>query len=56
MLEKYINKEVKIVTAIFGTTVYDIEKGIITAIDDNFIELNNKILISKQHVYRITLR
>ena len=56
MLEKYLNKEVELVTQVQGTALKVSYKGIITGIDDKFIELDNKSLISYKFIYRITLK
>ena len=68
MLEKYLNKNVVIEEKIFGDLCYsnipDFKgiyskysiKGIITAIDDEFIEVDNKMLIARKFIYRIILK
>ena len=68
MLEKYLNKNVVIDEKVFGDlcfsnitdfkgiySKYSIE-GIITAIDDEFIEVDNKMLIAKKYIYKISLK
>ena len=67
MLEKYLNKNVIIEEKLYGDlistmasergiyTKYRIE-GIITAIDDEFIELDNKMIIARKFIYRIILK
>jgi len=68
MLEKYLNKEVIIEeklykypsTLLFRRTGPDITQnkveGTITAIDDEFVEVDNRMLISRKFIYRITLK
>ncbi len=64
MLEKYINKNV-IVTEktyygfssklIMGNKSLATIKGILTSVDDNYIELDNEILINRNHIYTIMI-
>jgi len=56
MFEKYLNKNVWITTQVQGTGISTNYKGIITAIDDHFIELDNVKLISRQFVFSITIK
>ena len=34
----------------------NVVEGILTNISNDYIELNNKMLITKKHIYRITLK
>ena len=64
MLENYINKNV-IVTEktyhgfssnlIMGNRSLATIKGILTSVNDNFIELDNEILINRNHIYTIKI-
>lgn len=68
MLEKYLNKEVIIEEKLYeaSSTLYfnrvagamhqNKVEGIITAIDDEFIELDNKMLVARKFIYRIILK
>lgn len=68
MLEKFLNKEVVIEEKIYNgpSTLYvnkmagivfqNKVEGIITAIDDEFVELDNNSLIARKFIYRITLK
>ena len=71
MLEKYLNKEVKIEEKLYNSisTVYatgmgkslsmgmtNIIEGMITDFDEDFIELDNNSLINRKHIYRIILK
>jgi len=68
MLEKYLNKKVVIEekqfqfsstlvgkTVTTGMAALNKIEGIITAIDDEFIEIDNKMIIAKKFIYRIKL-
>jgi len=55
MLEKFLNKEVKMLVLSGGGHV-QVEEGIITSADDKFIELNNEKLINILHIYQIRLK
>ena len=64
MLENYINKNV-IVTEktyrgfsshlVMGNKSLATIKGILTSVNDNFIELDNEILINRNHIYTIKI-
>ena len=56
MLEKFLNKEVKILILPVGRGMLEVEEGIITSADDKFIEINNEKLINILHVYQIKLK
>ena len=68
MLEKFLNKEVVIEEKLYATastlsiskfqapTYQNKLEGIITAIDDEFIELDNNALVARKFIYRITLK
>ena len=70
MLEKYLNKEVIIeeklyqyASTISGTGMARMAvatqnriTGTITAIDDNFVELDHTELIARQFIYRIIMK
>ena len=68
MLEKYLNKNVVIEeklyqypsTLHFRRTGANITQnkveGTITAIDDEFVEVDSRMLISRKFIYRITLK
>jgi len=70
MLEKYLNKEVVIEEKLYqyastisqsGMAKMSIAtqnqiSGIVTAMDDEFIELDNNMLITRKHIYRIILK
>lgn len=61
MLEKFLNKEVKIEEKIYNAPSTHLMAtneitGIMTAIYDDFIELDNTSLIAKQFIYRIRLK
>ena len=72
MLEKYLNKEVIIEEKLYNasSTVYtesgfaqrmsmgmtNVTEGILTAIENEYIELDNKMLIARKFIYRITLK
>ena len=56
MLERYLNKEVEVLTQIQGTALSTKYEGMITDIGDEFIEINNRTLISKKFLYRITIK
>ena len=52
MLEKFLNKKVGIV--IFnGSASPDFEKGFVTAVDENFIELDNNLTIAIKYIMSI---
>ena len=65
LINKYLNKEVEIAEKIYnssstldgvlGSGYINKINGTITGIDENFIELDNSILISIKFIYRITL-
>lgn len=66
MLEKYLNKKVIIEEKLFEypstlrmkmapAITKNKTEGIITAIDDEFIEIDNKMIIAKKFIYRIEL-
>ena len=56
MLEKYLNKEVKVLIKSLGvSSTGDIEKGILTSVEEKFIELDNKKMINLLNVHSITL-
>ena len=60
MLDKHIGKKVEIYEKLYhiaSTTQLHRNKitGIVTAIDDKFIELDNKILINIKHIFLITV-
>ena len=66
MLEKFLNKKVRVITATYGTqlnskvkkmkcsyaTEYDVE-GIVTNIDSNFIEIDNNLVIQIKYIISI---
>lgn len=70
MLEKYLNKEVIIEEKQYNSisTISQMKmsknaigvlcrvEGIITAIDDEFVEVDNKMLIARKFIYRIILK
>lgn len=70
MLEKYLNKEVIVEEKLYqySSTISQSKmaqmaigtqnrtEGILTAIDDNFIELDHNQLIARNHIYRIILK
>ena len=68
MLEKYLNKEVIIeeknyqfpstvhVGHMTGLATQNEIEGTITAIDDEFIEIDNKMIIARKFIYRIILK
>ena len=71
MLENYLNKEVIIEEKLYNSssTVYstsigknlsmgmtNITEGILTNIEDDYIELDNKMLIARKFIYRIKLK
>ena len=71
MLEKnYINKNVIVEEKLYNQIPSSLQgapfltaaatsnklEGRLTNIDDDFIELDNKMLISRQHIYRIMLK
>ena len=71
MLEKYLNKGVIIEEKLYNSisTIYttgvgkslsmgmeNIVEGILTNVDDDYIELDNKVLIARKFIYRITLK
>ena len=71
MLEKYLNKEVIIEEKLYNSnsTVYqtsigrnlsmgmtNITEGILTNIDNDYIEVDNKMLIARKYIYRISLK
>lgn len=62
MLEKYINKNVIVIEKTYqgfsskllmGNKSLATIKGILTSVDDNFIELDNEKLINRNHIYTI---
>lgn len=64
MLDEYINKNVKITEKTYhgfsshllmGNGKLATLKGILTSVDDNFIELDNEILINRNHIYTIKI-
>lgn len=60
MLDKYIGKSVEIYEKMYnGISLLKMRgnkiTGMVTAIDNNFIELDNKILINIKHIYVITV-
>ncbi len=68
MLEKYLNKKVVIeekqfqfsstvvgATVSTGMAALNKIEGIITAIDNEFIEVDNKMIIARKFIYRIKL-
>ena len=72
MLEKYLNKQViieeKLYTSLstvyarsnfaknFSMGIINITEGVLTGIENDFIELNNTSLILKKYIYRIKLK
>ena len=48
MLEKFLNKKVQIYATLYGAQA--MRKGIITAIDENFIELDSGEIIAKKAI------
>lgn len=52
MLDKFLNKKVKV---LYGCYEYNknTEKGTITRIDENFIELDNDTVIAIKHIFKI---
>ena len=61
MLEKYLNKNVVIQEKIYAHESITASKistieGVITAIDDEFVEVDNKMLIARKFIYRIILK
>ena len=60
MLDKYIGKNVEVLEKLYSTDSTIKMRGnkitgMVTAIDNNFIELDNKILINIKHIYIITI-
>ena len=54
MLEKFLNKKVLISTKNFASARMELQmKGTVTAIDDNFIELDNDEVIAIKYIARI---
>ncbi|MBP3707337.1 MAG: hypothetical protein J6J36_01850 [Clostridia bacterium] len=52
MLEKYLNRKVGV--CIFNATqIPGFEKGIVTAVDENFIELDNDLTIAIKYIISI---
>ena len=61
MLDKYLNKQVVIEEKKYGYKSGACDsnvstEGIITAIDDDFIELNNNVLIARKFIYKIIIK
>ena len=54
MLEKYLNKNVKIYVSSHNELL-DVKKGIITGINDNFVELDNNELIGINFIRNIKI-
>ena len=70
MLEKYLNKEVIIEEKLFNLSstisrsgmakmtlgTQNQISGLLTAMDDEFVELDNNILVARKYIYRIILK
>ena len=56
MLEKYLNKNVVIETQVQGTAISQKYEGELTAVDENFVELGNQILIQKNFIFSIKIK
>ena len=61
MLEKYLNKKVKIyATSMYNTAMGTISRvsrvGVVTDVDDKFIELDNNSVIAINYIVSIDLR
>ena len=71
MFEKYLNKPVVVMEKLYSgpSSVYtrglgarmsagvsNIDEGILTGVNDKFIELNNNTLILIDHIYKISLQ
>jgi len=71
MLTNYLNKQVVVEEKLYhgpssmysrglgrslSGGVTNLEEGILTAINDDFIELDNKQLVSRKYIYRIMLK
>ena len=52
MLEKFLNKEVQIRYTGYAQACYS-KKGIVTKIDDNFIEVDNDEIIAIRYILTI---
>lgn len=52
MLEKFLNKKVQIMYTGYSEGQYS-EKGIVTKIDDNFIEVDNDKIIAIKYILTI---
>ena len=53
---QYLNKKVKIRITNYGTPVgYNEIKGVMTNINDNFIELNNNTIVAMRYVETIEI-
>ena len=52
MIEKFLNKKVQIVYTGYSNAFYSL-KGIVTKIDDNFIEVDNDEIIAIKYIMTI---
>lgn len=52
MLEKFLNEKVEIVYTPYGLAGFTI-KGVITAIDENFVELDNNEIIAIKFIMKV---
>ena len=52
MLEKFLNQKVQVRYTGYTTGFY-MGKGILTNIDDNFIELDNDLIVTKKYIIDI---
>ncbi len=55
-MEKYLNKEVKVLIKILGTGITEKEEGILTSATDRFIELDNEKIINTSFIMEIILK
>ena len=53
MLEKYLNKKIEVDYTNYAYPVGLKVKGVITEIDDNFIELDNEMIIAIRYIISI---
>ena len=56
MFEKYLKKNVVITTQVQGTAISKKYEGEVTAIDENFVELANQLLIQKNFIFSIKIK
>lgn len=52
MLEKFLNKKVQVRYTFYSSGFFAI-KGIVTKIDENFIEVDNDMIIAKKYIVDI---